>query len=166
MRVSWHTGHTIADPNFTLSFNPENFEITCFLYFYYSKFCLGDRQSPSHFFRLKHGETCVNVDPCHHAWRVLRLRMERSYEYVKQSRTTETHYAITSRHQNVIQHRNIVIGNSSFEYVEMFKYLGVTVTNSNDIREEIRYLFLSNPITDTHPTIKKIDLKSYIKRII
>ena len=39
---------------------------------------------------------------------------------------------ITSRHQN------IVIGNLSFENVEKFRYLGVTVTNTNDIREEIK----------------------------
>ena len=45
---------------------------------------------------------------------------------------------ITSRHQNVIQNQNIVIGNLSFENVAKFRYLGVTVTNTNDIREEIK----------------------------
>ena len=45
---------------------------------------------------------------------------------------------ITSRHQNVIQNQNIVIGNLSFENVEKFTYLGVTVTNTNDIRGEIK----------------------------
>ena len=47
---------------------------------------------------------------------------------------------ITCRHQNVIQNQNIVglIENVSFENVEKFKYLGVTVTNTNDIREEIK----------------------------
>ena len=36
---------------------------------------------------------------------------------------------ITSRHQNIIQNQNIVglIGNLSFENVEKFRYLGVTV---------------------------------------
>ena len=43
------------------------------------------------------------------------------------------------RHQNVIQNHNIVIGHLSFENVEKFKYLGVTVTNTNDIREEIKH---------------------------
>ena len=42
----------------------------------------------------------------------------------------------TSRHQNVIQNQNIVIGNLSFENVEQFRYLGVTVTNTNDIHED------------------------------
>ena len=44
---------------------------------------------------------------------------------------------IISRHQNAIQNQNIGIENLSFEKVEKFKYLGVTVTNTNDIREEI-----------------------------
>ena len=43
---------------------------------------------------------------------------------------------ITPRHQNIVQNKNIVIGNSSFKNVEKFTYLGVTVTNTNDIREE------------------------------
>ena len=47
---------------------------------------------------------------------------------------------ITSRQQNVIQNQNIVIENLSFEEVEEFEYLGITVTNTNDIREEIRNL--------------------------
>ena len=42
------------------------------------------------------------------------------------------------RHQNVIQNHNIVIGHLSFENVEKFRYLGVTVTNTNGIREEIK----------------------------
>ena len=47
----------------------------------------------------------------------------------------KTKYMITSRHRNVIQNQNIVIGNLSFENVESCRYLGVTVTNTNDIRE-------------------------------
>ena len=50
----------------------------------------------------------------------------------------KTEYMITSRHQNVTQNQNIVIVNLSFENVEKFRYLGVTVTNANDIREEIK----------------------------
>ena len=45
---------------------------------------------------------------------------------------------ITSRQQNIVQNQNIVIKNLSFEKVEKFKYLGVTVTNINDIPEEIK----------------------------
>ena len=50
----------------------------------------------------------------------------------------KTKYMITSRHQNVIQNQHIVIGNLSFENVEKFRYLGVTVTNTNDLREEVK----------------------------
>ena len=32
----------------------------------------------------------------------------------------------------------MVIGNLSFENVEKFRYIGVTVTNTNDMREEIK----------------------------
>ena len=45
---------------------------------------------------------------------------------------------ITSRHPNVIQNQNTVIGNLSFENVEKFRYLGLTVTNGNDIHKEIK----------------------------
>ena len=41
---------------------------------------------------------------------------------------------ITSHNQN----QNIVIRNLLFENVEKFRNLGVTVTNANDIREEIK----------------------------
>ena len=50
----------------------------------------------------------------------------------------KTKYMITSRQQNMVQNQNIVLENLSFEKVEKFKYLGVTVTNTNDIREEIK----------------------------
>ena len=49
-----------------------------------------------------------------------------------------TKYMITSRQQNTVQNQNIVIENLSLENVEKFRYLGVTVTNTNDIREEIK----------------------------
>ena len=50
----------------------------------------------------------------------------------------KTNDMITSRQQNIVQNKNILIENLSFEKVEKFKYLGVTVTNTNDIREEIK----------------------------
>ena len=49
----------------------------------------------------------------------------------------KTKYMITSLHQNTIQNQNILIGNLSFENVEKFRYPGVTVTNKNDMREEV-----------------------------
>ena len=76
---------------------------------------------------------------------------------------------ITSRHQNVIQNQNIVIGNLSFENVEEFIYLGVTVTSTNEIREEIkRRINLGNAcyyslekILSSRLLSKKLKVKAY-----
>ncbi|KAJ4434341.1 hypothetical protein ANN_22900 [Periplaneta americana] len=40
--------------------------------------------------------------------------------------------------RNIVRNENIKIGDLSFEEVEKFKYLGATVTNINDTREEIK----------------------------
>ncbi|KAJ4446764.1 hypothetical protein ANN_13461 [Periplaneta americana] len=50
----------------------------------------------------------------------------------------KTKYMIMSRDQNIVRNGNIKIGDLSFEGVEKFKYLGATVTNINDTREEIK----------------------------
>ena len=42
-------------------------------------------------------------------------------------------------HTSSIQNQTIVIGKLSFENMEKFRYLGVTVTNTNDICKEIKY---------------------------
>ena len=81
----------------------------------------------------------------------------------------KTKYMIISRHQNVIENLNIVIGNLSFENVEKFRYLGVTVTNTNDIREEIkRRINMGNAcyyslekILSSHLLSKKLKVKTY-----
>ena len=44
---------------------------------------------------------------------------------------------IISRQRNEVENQNI-IRNFSFENVEKFKYLGLTVTNTNHIRKEIK----------------------------
>ncbi|KAJ4438974.1 hypothetical protein ANN_14928 [Periplaneta americana] len=51
----------------------------------------------------------------------------------------KTKYMIMSRDQNIVRNGNIKIGNLSFEEVEKFQYLGATVTNINDTREEIKH---------------------------
>ncbi|KAJ4435338.1 hypothetical protein ANN_17949 [Periplaneta americana] len=51
----------------------------------------------------------------------------------------KTKYMIMSRDQNIVRNGNIKVGNLSFEEVEKFKYLGATVTNINDTREEIKH---------------------------
>ncbi|KAJ4451994.1 hypothetical protein ANN_03478 [Periplaneta americana] len=50
----------------------------------------------------------------------------------------KTKYMIMSRDQNIVRNGNIKIGDLSSEGVEKFKYLGATVTNINDTREEIK----------------------------
>ncbi|KAJ4435426.1 hypothetical protein ANN_18041 [Periplaneta americana] len=52
--------------------------------------------------------------------------------------TEKTKYMIMSRDGNIVRNGNINIGDLSFEEVEKFKYLGATVTNINDTREEIK----------------------------
>ncbi|KAJ4442563.1 hypothetical protein ANN_04150 [Periplaneta americana] len=50
----------------------------------------------------------------------------------------KTKYMIMSRDQNILRNGTIKIGDLSFEEVEKFKYLGSTITNINDTREEIK----------------------------
>jgi hypothetical protein len=45
---------------------------------------------------------------------------------------------IMSRHPNSGQNQNIRIANESCENVAKFKYLGTTLTNQNDIHNEIK----------------------------
>jgi hypothetical protein len=45
---------------------------------------------------------------------------------------------IMSRYPNSGQNQNIRIANESFENVGKFKYLGTTLTNQNDIHDEIK----------------------------
>jgi hypothetical protein len=45
---------------------------------------------------------------------------------------------IMSRHPNSEQNQNIRIANESFENVATFKCLGMTLTNQNDIHDEIK----------------------------
>jgi hypothetical protein len=50
----------------------------------------------------------------------------------------KTEYMIMSHHLNSGQNQNIGIDNELFENVAKFKYFGMTLTNKNDIHEEIK----------------------------
>jgi hypothetical protein len=50
----------------------------------------------------------------------------------------KTKYMLLSRHQTAGQNHNIKIGDRSFENEKQFKYLGMTVTNTNLIQENIK----------------------------
>jgi hypothetical protein len=59
--------------------------------------------------------------------------------------TEKTKYMLLSYHQTAGQNRDIKTANRSFENVEQFKYLEMTVTNQNLIQDEIkRRLALGN----------------------
>ena len=49
-----------------------------------------------------------------------------------------TKYMVMSRDQNKGRIHSVRIGNSTFEWVEEFKYLGTTLTNQNSITEAIK----------------------------
>jgi hypothetical protein len=50
----------------------------------------------------------------------------------------KTKYMIMSRYPNSGQNQNIRIANDSFENVAKFKYVGTTLTNQNDIHDEVK----------------------------
>ena len=76
---------------------------------------------------------------------------------------------ITSRHQNVVQNRSTVIGRLSFENVQKFRYLGVTVKNTNDMREEVKLrinmgntcYYSLEKISSSRLLSKKLKVKTY-----
>ncbi|KAJ4433939.1 hypothetical protein ANN_16258 [Periplaneta americana] len=67
------------------------------------------------------------------------ILLEASKEIGLEVNPEKTKYMIMSRDRNIVRNGNIKIGNLSFEEVEKFKYLGATVTNINDTREEIKH---------------------------
>ncbi|KAJ4431175.1 hypothetical protein ANN_19772 [Periplaneta americana] len=68
-----------------------------------------------------------------------RILLEASKTIGLEVNPEKTKYIIMSRDENIARNGNIKIGNLSFEEVKKFKYLGATVTNIDDTREEIKH---------------------------
>ncbi|KAJ4444686.1 hypothetical protein ANN_06483 [Periplaneta americana] len=66
------------------------------------------------------------------------ILLEASKEIGLEVNPEKTKYMIMSRDQNIVRNGTIKVGDLYFEVVEKFKYLGATVTNINDTREEIK----------------------------
>jgi hypothetical protein len=64
--------------------------------------------------------------------------LEASRDIGLEINSEKTKYMIMSRHLNSEQNQNIRIANESFEKLAKFKHLGTTLTNQNDIHDEIK----------------------------
>jgi hypothetical protein len=64
--------------------------------------------------------------------------LEASRDIGLQINAEKTKYMIMSRHPNSGQNQNIRTAKGSFENVATFRYLGTTLTNQNDIHDEIQ----------------------------
>jgi hypothetical protein len=66
------------------------------------------------------------------------ILLEASRDIGLEINAEKTKYMIMSRHPNSGQNHNIKRANESFENVAKFKYLRTTLTNQNDIHDEIK----------------------------
>jgi hypothetical protein len=69
---------------------------------------------------------------------IIQTLLEPSRDIGLEINAEKIQYMIMSRHPNSEQNQNIRIANQSFENVARFKYMGTTLTNQNDIHDEIK----------------------------
>jgi hypothetical protein len=95
--------------------------------------------------------------------------LEASRDIGLEINTEKTKYMIMSCHPNSGQSQNIRIANELFENVAKFKYLGATLTNQNDIHDEITsrlnsrnacYYSVQNLLSSRHIS-KNLKIKIY-----
>jgi hypothetical protein len=86
----------------------------------------------------------------------IKLNTEASRDVGIEINAEKTKYMIMSRHPNSGKNQNIRIANESFENVTTFKYLEKTLTDKNDIHDEIksRSNLLSSRLISKNITIK------------
>ncbi|KAJ4427229.1 hypothetical protein ANN_24846 [Periplaneta americana] len=70
------------------------------------------------------------------------ISLEASREIGLEVNPENTKFMIMSPDEYIVRNGNIKIGNLSFKEVEKFKYLGATVTNINDTRENLKTVIL------------------------
>jgi hypothetical protein len=72
-----------------------------------------------------------------------KILLEASRDIGLEINAEKTKYMIMSHHPNSGWNQNTRIANESFENVAKFKYLGMTLTNQNDIHDEIKNILNS-----------------------
>jgi hypothetical protein len=75
-------------------------------------------------------------------WTIVQIPSKRKQESSRdiglEINAEKTRYMIMSHHQNSGQNQNIRTGNELFENMAKFNYLGMMLTNQNDIHDEIK----------------------------
>jgi hypothetical protein len=95
--------------------------------------------------------------------------LEASSDIGPEINAEKTKYMIMSHHPNSGQNQNIRIANESLEKVVKFKYLGMTLTNQNDIHNEIKsrlnsgnaYYYSVQNLLSSCLTSKNLKIKIY-----
>jgi hypothetical protein len=92
--------------------------------------------------KVQEKQVCLELNGAHQllvcADDVNSTLLEASRDIGLEINAEKTKYMIMSRHPNSAQNQNVRIANEWFEKVAKFKYLGMTVTNQNDIHDEIK----------------------------